>query len=171
MRRRNATTQFLKECIADALIQLMAVKEFEKITIQEITDRAKVGRATYFRHFSSKNDVITFKLVQLWSRWAHDHHLTEKTKYAIENANIFFEFNDSIRDLHKIIYDARLQNTIYDAFYQIMVPPPTADAIDLYKNRFLSYGLFGVLDEWIKRGYRESTQEMADIVTQKIVSG
>lgn len=50
-----------------------------------------------------------------------------------------------------------------------MMPPPGADALELYRNRFLSYGLFGLLDEWIKRGYRESPKEMAQMVVQSMV--
>lgn len=168
MRRKDATTTSLKESIADALIRLMPIKAFEKITIEEITDLAKVGRVTYFRNFSSKMEVITFKLIQLWKQWAKDHGLTEKSRYSLDTAEHFFAFNYSIRDLHRIIYDANLQAAMYDAFYQVMVPPPEEDAVELYKNRFLSYGLFGLLDEWIKRNYRETPKEMADILTTKL---
>lgn len=146
----------------------MPTKNFEKITIDEITELANVGRATYFRNFSSKMEVITFKLVQLWNHWAQEHGLTEKSKYSLDTAEHFFAFNYSIRDLHKIIYDANLQITMYDAFYQVMIPPPGEDAVERYKNRFLSYGLFGLLDEWIKGNYRETPGEMADILTTKL---
>lgn len=168
MRRKDATTTSIKESIADALIRLMPIKAFEKITIEEITDLAKVGRVTYFRNFSSKMEVITFKLIQLWKQWAKDHGLTEKSRYSLDTAEHFFAFNYSIRDLHRIIYDANLQAAMYDAFYQVMVPPPEEDAVELYKNRFLSYGLFGLLDEWIKRNYRETPKEMADMLTTKL---
>ena len=49
MARGNKTTEFLKECLSDALIQLMREKDFEKISIKEIADTAGVGRATWFR--------------------------------------------------------------------------------------------------------------------------
>lgn len=169
MRRRNATTVFLKECIADALIRLMAHKPFDKITIQEIVEQAHVGRATYFRNFSSKYEVITYKLVRLWKRWAEEHQFKDEDRYSLDHAEHFFAFNASIRDLHQRIYAAGLQATIFDAFYQIMRPPPDADALELYRNRFLSYGLFGLLDEWIQRGYRESPKEMARMVVQNMV--
>lgn len=56
---------FLKECMADALIQLMPQKEFSRITVNEIAAAAGVNRSTWFRHFETK-DALTFKLVQLW---------------------------------------------------------------------------------------------------------
>lgn len=62
-----------------------------------------------------------------------------------------------------------MQNTIHDAFYQIMEPSFGTDTVNSYANRFYSYGIFGLLDEWIKKGFRETPQEMADIVINEIV--
>ena len=45
MARGNKTTEFLKECLSDALIQLMREKDFEKISIKEIAD-TEIGRAS-----------------------------------------------------------------------------------------------------------------------------
>lgn len=45
---------YLKECIADAIIVLIKEKPIEKISIDEIVKKAGVGRATYFRAFNSK---------------------------------------------------------------------------------------------------------------------
>ena len=42
MARGNKTTEFLKECLSDALIRLMREKDFEKIFIKEIADTAGV---------------------------------------------------------------------------------------------------------------------------------
>ena len=66
MGRGNKTTEFLKECLSDALLRLMREKSFKNISIQEIADAAGVGRATWFRNFANKSEAITFKLVQLW---------------------------------------------------------------------------------------------------------
>lgn len=72
------TTEFLKECLADALIKLLKEKPIEKITIPEISKLSGVGRTTYFRNFTSKNEMLTFKLVQLWGRWAEEQELKER---------------------------------------------------------------------------------------------
>lgn len=169
MRRKNTSTVFLKECIGDALIRLMEEKPFEKITITEMTVLAGVGRATYFRNFSSKSDVLVFKLISMWDQFAQEHGLTQSCKYSMDSAEYLFEFSFQIRDLQKLIYNANLQSALYDAFYQVMVPPDGASTISLYRNRFFSYGLFGLLDEWIRRGYRESPKEMAWIIKEHIL--
>lgn len=160
------TTEFLKECLADALIKLLKTKPIEKITVPEIAETASVGRTTYFRNFTTKNEVITFKLVRLWERWAEEHNLTERRKYTVNNALEFFNFNYSIRDLLSLLYEKNLRSTIYDAFHSIMVAQYGANPAECYKSRFYSYGLFGLLDEWITRGFYESPEEMAKILQE-----
>ena len=160
MARGNKTTEFLKECLSDALIQLMREKDFEKISIKEIADTAGLGRATWFRNYTSKNEALTFKFVQVWNRWADEHAIAVRDRFDLANAKNFFQFNYEIKHILEIVYTSNMQSAIYDAFYQVMMPQYGANAKECYQARFYSYGLFGLLDEWIKRGFKESVEEM-----------
>lgn len=77
MRRTTATTEYLKECMGTALLELMQEKPIEKISIEEMTARADVGRSTYFRYFKTKDEVLVFKIQQLWNRFAQDHNIQD----------------------------------------------------------------------------------------------
>lgn len=68
----------------------------------------------------------------------------------------------------QVVYAADMQSAVYDAFYQVMMPQCGADAKECYQARFYSYGLFGLLDEWIKRGFKELPDEMVQIFYQMI---
>ncbi len=160
------TTEFLKECLADALVKLLKNKPIEKITVPEIVETADVGRTTFFRNFSSKNEVITFKLIKIWEHWADEHNITERHKFTLDNAKEFFEFNYSIKDLLLLLYQRNLQPMVYDAFYKVMMPQYGANAQECYESRFYSYGLFGLLDEWVKRGFFESPEQMAENINK-----
>lgn len=162
------TTIFLKECMADALLELMKEKQFSKITVKDISEAADVNRSTWFRHFNTKNEAITFKLIQLWNRWADNKDIKERHRYTLDNANTFFQFNYSIKDVLLKIYQSDLQSCVYEAFYQIMMPQYGINPIECYRARFYSYGLFGLLDEWIKRGFYEKPEEMAQLI-KKII--
>ena len=166
MGRSIKTTEFLKECLADALIQLMREKPFEKISIQEIADKSGVGRATWFRNYNGKNEALTFKLIVLWNRWSDEHNISVRDRFSLKNSKDFFEFNFEIRSMVQTIYSANMQSTVYDAFYQVMMPQYGANAEECYKARFYSYGLFGLLDEWVKRGFKETPDEMVSIFYQ-----
>lgn len=51
-----------RRLLADALISLILEKGYDAITVQDITDRADVGRATFYRHYRDKDELLTAKL-------------------------------------------------------------------------------------------------------------
>ena len=166
MARGSKTTEFLKECLSDALIRLMREKKIEKISVKEIADTAGVGRATWFRNYTSKSEALTFKLVQVWNRWADERAIAVRNRFELANAKDFFQFNYEIKHILQVVYDSKMQSVVYDAFYQVMMPQYGANAKECYQARFYSYALFGLLDEWIKRGFKESPDEMVQIFYQ-----
>ena len=160
------TTAFLKECLADALIQLLETKPIEKITIPEIAGLAGVGRTTYFRNFNSKEEMLSFKLLVLWDRWVEVHQVRTRRRYSAENALAFFQFNYSIRALLVLMYNRGLQSSLYRAFSLYWMPLNDADPREYYISSAYSYGIFGILDAWIVRGFRETAEQMAEIVRE-----
>ena len=166
MARGSKTTEFLKECLSDALIRLMREKKIEKISVKELADMAGVGRATWFRNYTSKSEALTFKLVQVWNRWADERAIAVRNRFDLANAKDFFQFNYEIKHILQVVYDSKMQSVVYDAFYQVMMPQYGANAKECYQARFYSYALFGLLDEWIKRGFKESPDEMVQIFYQ-----
>jgi AcrR family transcriptional regulator len=46
------------ERLRDAAFDLFAAQGFEATTVDDIAQRARVGRTTYFRHFRTKEDVV-----------------------------------------------------------------------------------------------------------------
>jgi AcrR family transcriptional regulator len=53
--------------LQDALTALMIEKGYETITIQEIIDRANLGRATFYAHFADKRTLLSSRLEDLRS--------------------------------------------------------------------------------------------------------
>lgn len=166
MSRNEKVSTFLKDCLADALIEKMKTKPFEKITVDEIVDAAGVGRATYFRHFSSKQELLTYKFIRHWEVNSEKRNLKERHKFDINNAVDFFEINYKLKDVYAVVYAAGLQSTLLEAFYKIMVQTDNESILEQYRERFYSYGLFGLLDEWIRNDYKQSIQEMTAILKE-----
>ena len=162
------TTEFLKECMADSLLRLMKEKPFSKITVNEIAQAAGVNRSTWFRNFDTKNEALTFKLVTLWNRWAEAHNLPERSRYTVDNTERFFEFFYQCRDVLRTMQNAGLHTAVYDAFYHVMMPQYGADKEECYRARFYAYGLYGLVDEWVTRGFRETPEEMGRIFREHI---
>ncbi len=159
MARSSKVTDFLKECIADAILELLKEKSIDKITVDEIAAVSGVGRASYFRYYKRKEDAITFKFVKMWERWTEENSVAVKNSFAVENARTFFTYNYSIRDILTLVYKNNLRDAVYDSFRQLMLTE-TERIEDYYKAAFYANGLFGLLDEWVKRGFTESVDDM-----------
>ena len=60
-RRIQRTQQLLRS----ALLSLIQERGFEALSVQDIIDRANVGRATFYAHFESKEDLLASGIEEL----------------------------------------------------------------------------------------------------------
>jgi AcrR family transcriptional regulator len=50
--------QRTKRQLSKALIELVQEKRFDEITVQNVIDRADIGRSTFYTHFRDKEDLL-----------------------------------------------------------------------------------------------------------------
>ena len=50
--------QRTREQLGAALVELIQQKPFDSITVQDVLDRANIGRSTFYTHFRDKNDLF-----------------------------------------------------------------------------------------------------------------
>jgi AcrR family transcriptional regulator len=59
--RRRARS---RQALSQAFVSLLREKPYARISIQEIAERANVGRSTFYEHFENKEQLML---------WGHDH--------------------------------------------------------------------------------------------------
>ncbi len=47
-----------REALHRALIELMLTRDYRRITVQDVLDRADVGRSTFYAHYRDKDDLL-----------------------------------------------------------------------------------------------------------------
>lgn len=57
-RKLDSRVKHTRDALGDALLRLMQEKAFESITVQDILDRAGIGRSTFYAHYSDKDDLF-----------------------------------------------------------------------------------------------------------------
>ncbi|HMD15044.1 MAG TPA: TetR/AcrR family transcriptional regulator [Terriglobales bacterium] len=57
-RRFDRRVRRTRDVLGEALIGLMHEKPFEAITVQQVIDRANVGRSTFYTHYRDKDDLF-----------------------------------------------------------------------------------------------------------------
>jgi len=58
MRTVDRRIQKTQQALHDALISLMREKRYDDILVQEILDRANVGRSTFYMHYRDKDELL-----------------------------------------------------------------------------------------------------------------
>jgi AcrR family transcriptional regulator len=70
-----------QEAIKNAFFEMMSEKSFDEITIQDISDRANVGRRTIYHHYLDKFDLLD-KLIE--------EHISELRKICKSTSDLDF---------------------------------------------------------------------------------
>lgn len=63
--KTDRRAQRSRELILEALFALMTERGYERLTIQNLIDRAGVGRATFYAHFQSKDELLAASIGRL----------------------------------------------------------------------------------------------------------
>ena len=163
MGRRTETTEYLKECMADALLRKLTEKPLEKITVEEIVRTAGVGRTTYFRCFSSKEDVLIYKVERLWNRWTEEHPLPSNAALPRERLLQFFSFCCSQKDLLLFLYQQQEIELILDTALKGIVLRAQMPDKARYREMYQLFGMVGVMLVWVRNGCQGDPEELADI--------
>jgi AcrR family transcriptional regulator len=56
--KADRRSQRTRQTLSAALIELMLQQRYDTITVQDIIDRANVGRSTFYAHYDDKDDLL-----------------------------------------------------------------------------------------------------------------
>ena len=175
MKTNEKTTDhtLVKECIFTALILLMEQQDYDKITITDITKKAGVSRMTYYRLYSSKEDI----LLQQFSKIIQE--LTDKIRQdsSLTPYRLVYQFFSFFQKRSKLVLSLKKANLLdltLNTFITnvALLYPEFFDSPDgnfscspaAYYLYYHAGGLFSTLLQWIGNGQKESPEEMAQLM-------
>ncbi len=168
-----------KESIFTALMLLMEEKDYSKISITDIASKAGVSRMAYYRHFSSKEDILEQHLQDLFDAYKAS---VISRRNDIEHAlTLFFMFFRSQKPMLYNIQKAQLERLLLKKFHAYIhhllkyfdPAPLETETMLSYKIDFIAGGMFQLLMHWSKNGMLEADTQMgeyAGCLIQQILS-
>ena len=163
---KKQSSEFLRDCMAGAIMKLLEQWPLEKIQVKQICDASGYHRASWFRAFHSKNEAVTYHMVRLWQQYCDKHGVTVRDDFRIDNAEAFFQYNYEIRDILRLLYYRGLMPELAASFTAILHDRHTEDPAHAYKGAMFAFSLYGILREWIIRDFDQSPDEMVHIIRE-----
>ena len=174
MQRRNAlrlsneeSNRLTRECIEAALVMLMKDADFASISITDIIKKAGVSRSSYYRNFSSKEEILTNIFDGAAATIVNALSEELASQNMISSYRILFEKVSESRQLFEIILMANLadkfQMAVNEKYLQAI---NTSSASEYYRLMSWIGSIFNIIFGWIRREYRETPEEMAHICSQ-----
>lgn len=156
--------------LADALFALMREKNFEAITVQEVLDRAGVGRSTFYVHYRDKEDLLLSdveRFCEWFSNMLNRQGASAKRLAPVEE---FFAHVGEAQALYRALVRSGKVNDVFALARGFLarsieerlrtagveMEPVERSA----KAHALAGSLFSLLDWWMDKGMKTDPKEM-----------
>lgn len=161
LRRSNEEINlFTKECLGSALIKLMGEMPLEKIKVTQLVRKAGVSRASFYRNYRSKEDIIEEqceRIIEKWKKIISDNYTDEGALF-----NLTFEFIKENAEILQLYMKANITRKLIESSLNFIIDKIHDTKIS-YRNAAI-YGMFnGIAYSWILGGMKESAKQMADL--------
>ena len=182
-KRMDARVRRTRDALGDALVALMQEKPFDTITVQDVLDRAKVGRSTFYTHYSDKDDLLMsdaeefFEAMSMMLSVRGDQsdrvfpvreffsHITEEKQF-VESLVSSGKFHDNMELAHGL-FARGIERRLSEL--------PRGRGISAAERPAIAFAhagaLLSLLTWWIDRGMRQPPEEMDQLFHKMVWKG
>ena len=193
-RRVQRTLQSLRT----ALLDLIKEKDYDEISIEEITERANVGRTTFYLHYKDKEDLlmeefstIMYERAQALSEipfsvWVPVSEEDLKKNIALQPLLLVFDHIHNNSELYNLLLKStnsskiieRIRKISTDAIVKFVEAKMETDPIPLLSEvpieffaAFFSGALISIVSWWIREDMRHTPEEVTNMFRSLFFSG
>jgi AcrR family transcriptional regulator len=170
-----------RDTLGDALVGLMQEKPFDEITVQQVLDRAGVGRSTFYTHYRDKDDLLLSDVEDFFELIAS---LLTRRGASVERVapvqELFAHVADA-KDLYAAMVASGKMNEVLElgrGFFARSIEERLRMAhVEMEPMRLkaqahaLAGSLFALLDWWLDHGMATEPQAMDRLFHQMVWSG
>jgi len=181
-RKTDARVRRTRDALGDALVALMQEKPFETITVQDVLDRAHVGRSTFYSHYSDKDDLLMSDADDFYERVSLGLSASgDKSDRVFPVREFFSHIAEARRFVNALSSSGKMQENMELArghfargIERRLAELPRGQAISGTERPAIAFAhagaLLSLMTWWIDRGMRQTPAEM-DELFHRIVWG
>ncbi len=158
----------VRRAISEALFDLLMEKDFSAITVTDIIQKAGVARASYYRNFQSKKDVLRQGMETIHDMVMEgiDPELDGPVPRAqlgqsLERLfTVFLSVKSYVLTLYRAGFADMFQNLL-DEYAESLFGSMPQKSMEKYRIYCFSGAICNILITWLKNGAQESPHAMA----------
>ena len=156
-----------------SVLRLLERELFDEITITQICQEAQIARATFYRNFETKRDVIRYMLIRDIAQYQSRGYVPHDMQDAITD---FFRYMPYSRELLKVLERNRMFSVFDDMYaYWEQVYNEEKDSLfphdevdDDYLREYFKAVPVGLLKVWTERDFRETPEQLAELLCRML---
>ncbi|WZL80332.1 TetR/AcrR family transcriptional regulator [Vallitaleaceae bacterium 9-2] len=159
------------DLLVEAMFKLMEEKPFQSITISELTRSAGVVRNTFYAHFNTKTDVLTYYIFSVFENGLKAYDEDRSFDYKTMGAFYFDVWSENMsflklleqNDMLSVLNDFENQLDALGLTEKLNASCPVSDKAYSYLGTFYASALVSVIKRWVKTGMQETPKELNEI--------
>lgn len=182
-KREDARVRRTRDALGDALVALMQEKPFDTITVQDVLDRAKVGRSTFYSHYSDKDDLLMSDAEEFFESVAMMLSVRGDTSDRVFPVREFFghiieakQFVDALVSSGKMNDNMELARGLFArGIERRLAELPKGQGIPENERPAIAFAhagaLLALLQWWVDRGMKQTPAEMDQLFHRMVWKG
>ena len=170
-----------RDAIFTAFENLLAEKNYSRISVQEIIDKADVGRTTFYAHFETKDSLLQELCNDLFDHvfstnpkieTTHDFSLGQGSSHKIvthilyhlqdSKKNIIRLFQGESKDIFIAYFRRYLDEMIVKYILKGIERRKNSEVPDSFLKNHISSSFVNMIEWWISNGMKESPETLCD---------
>lgn len=164
MDKRKVENLRVKKNITNVLLHLMHRHSFSDISITEIIQTAGVARVSFYRNYTSKEDVLITLIEDILEKFHKEIDCDGADYYTYQNILKSFQYFEAygnyVLDLYLFGYGSILLEKL-NQFHEIIAGTMPNRSVQKYGLYMYIGALFNTAVMWIQNGTKESAGDMA----------
>ena len=180
---QDRRSQRTRQALIDALMTLLAVRNYDAISIKDIVDQANVGRSTFYAHYPTKDDLLASGFARALETVLQHINLGDADQGLSVDTSMLFRHAQGHYDLYRALswgtgYDlltkdghAALTAMLQQRLAQL-VPEPQDTPVPLPVLAYCAAGtLLMLLKWWLDNRMPYSPERMNEMFQQLVMPG
>jgi AcrR family transcriptional regulator len=161
----------------EALGALLGSRDFEKITVLDIAERANVNRATFYAHFPDKFALLEAMVALRFEQLLSERHVAYDCESALRAVILsvcdFLASTPRIECERQRQMEPHLESAVIAVVRRILLTGLEQSTAPLHVPREMaattaSWAIYGAAKEWLHTADRSASNDVVDTMTELI---